>query len=111
MLATDQYEALKLLAQAAHGCTVPLLPDPGCSAAALRHLARQRLAIAGRVRVSGEPRSPTVVRSRISKAGRQALQTRRHTRHKKLVGLAVLFLFVIGMVAGMSVGAFVIPHA
>jgi hypothetical protein len=74
LVRTDQHEALELLASATYGCTVPFLLDSGCSVAALRHLARRRLAIADRVRVSGGPKSGTVVRFRISKAGRQALQ-------------------------------------
>jgi hypothetical protein len=111
MLAADQHAALKLLADSAHGCTVPVLLDSGCSVASLRRLTRQRLAIADRVRVSREPKAGTVVRFRISKAGRQSLQDGRNTRHKNLVRLAILVLFVIGMVAGMYVGAFVLPHA
>ena len=107
---TDQHQALKLLADAAHGCTVPFLLHSGCSVAALRHLARQRLAIADRVRVPGKPKSTTVVRLRISKAGRQALQDSRPNGHKKLVKLAILVLFGLGMIAGMYVGALVIPH-
>jgi hypothetical protein len=51
MPATYQLEALKLLANAAQGCTVPFLLDHGCSVAALRHLARRRLAITDRVPV------------------------------------------------------------
>jgi hypothetical protein len=111
MLATDQHETLKLLADAANGCTVPFLLESGCSVAALRHLVRQRLAIADRVPVPDKRKSATVVRLRISKAGRQALQDSRPNRHKNFVRLALLVLFVFGMVAGMSVGAFVVPHA
>lgn len=111
MLATDQHQALKLLADAAQGCTVPFLLHSGCSVAALRQLARQRLAIADRVRVPGKPKSTTVVRLRISKAGRQALQDNRPNRHKNLVRLAILVLFGLGMVAGIYVGAFVFPQA
>jgi hypothetical protein len=104
MLAADQHAALKLLAAAAHGCTIPFLLDSGCSVASLRHLMRQRLVIADRVRASREPKCGTIVRFRISKAGRQALQAGRHTRHKNLVKLTILVLFVTGMVAGMYVG-------
>jgi hypothetical protein len=111
MLATDQHEALKLLANAAHGCTVPFLLESGCSVTALRHLARRRLAIADRVRVPGEPKSPTVVRLRISKAGRQALQDSQPNRRKNLGALTVLALFAIGVIAGMCVAAFMISHA
>ena len=111
MLAPDQHAALELLADSAQGCTVPILLASGCSVASLRRLARQRLAIADRVRVSREPRSGTVVRFRISKAGRKALHDGRRNRHKKLFGLAILVLFVIGMIAGMYVGAFVLTNA
>jgi hypothetical protein len=107
----DQHEVLMLLADAAHGCAVPFLLDSGCSVTALRHLARQRLVIADRVPVPGKPKSATVVRLRISKAGRQALQDSRPNRHKNLVSLALLVLFGLGMIAGMYVGAFVIPQA
>lgn len=111
ILATDQHQALKLLADAAHGRTVPFLLDSGCSVAALRHLARRRLAIADRVPVPGKPKSATVVRLRISKAGRQALQGNAPNPRKRLVRLALLVLFALGLIAGMYVGAVAIPHA
>jgi hypothetical protein len=111
MPATDQHEALKLLANEAQGCTVPFLLDHGCSVAALRQLARRRLAIADRVAVAGHPKSATVVRFRISKAGRQALQDSRPNRRKISIGLALLVLFALGMFAGMCAGTFVIPHS
>jgi hypothetical protein len=111
MLATDQHEALKLLANAVHGCTVPFLLDRGCSVVALRHLVRQRLAIADRVRVPGQRKSATVVRFRISKAGRQALQDSRPNPSKHLVRPALLALFALGVLAGAYVGALVFSHA
>jgi hypothetical protein len=111
MLATDQHESLKLLADAAHGCTVSFLLDSGYSVATLRHLARQRLVVADRAPLPGGPKSATAVRLRISSAGRQALQDSRPNRHKNLVKLVILLLFGLGMIAGMYVGAFVIPHA
>jgi hypothetical protein len=73
VLTTGQQEALKLLANATHGCTVPYLLNHGCSVAALRHLARRRLAITDRVAEPGKPKVATVVRLRISDAGRKAL--------------------------------------
>ena len=111
MSATDQLEALKLLANAAQGCTVPFLLDHGCSVAVLRNLARRRLAITDRVPVPDHPKSATVVRFRISKAGRQALLDSPPNRRKISIGLALLVLFALGMFAGLYVGAFVIPHS
>ena len=111
MLATDQLEALALLANATHGCTVPFLLDRGCSVTALRHLAHRRLAFADRVPVPGQPKSATVVRFRISKAGRQALQDSRPGHRRISVKLVILVLFIAGVLAGACVGAFVIPHA
>ena len=110
MPATDQLEALKLLAHAAQGCTVPFLLDHGCSVAALRHLARRRLAITDRVPVPGHPKSATVVGFRISKAGRQALLDSRRNGRKISIRPALLVLFALGMFADLYVGAFVIPH-
>jgi hypothetical protein len=111
MLAIDQHEALKLLANAVHGCTVPFLLDRGCSVVALRHLLRQRLAIADRVPVPDQRKSATVVRFRISKAGRQALHDSRPNPSKHLVKPALLALFALGVLAGAYVGALVLPHA
>jgi hypothetical protein len=111
MLATDQQAALELLADSAQGCTVPVLLASGCSVASLRRLARQRLTIADRVCVSREPQAGTVIRFRISKAGRQALQDGRHNRRKNLFRLAILVLFVIGVVAGVYVGSSILPHS
>jgi hypothetical protein len=111
MLATDQHEALKLLANALHGCTVPFLLDRGCSVVALRHLVRQRLAIADRLRVPGQRKSATVVRFRISKAGRQALQDSRLKPSEHLVRPPLLALFALGVLAGAYVGALVFSHA
>jgi hypothetical protein len=73
VLTTSQRKALQQLADAKHGCTVPYLLSQGCSVAALRDLARHRLAITDRVPVPGKPKSTTAVRLRISDAGRKAL--------------------------------------
>lgn len=73
MLTTGQQQALRLLAGAAQGCTVPFMLNHGCSIAALRHLAHCRLAITDRVHVPGKPKSATVARLRISDAGLKAM--------------------------------------
>jgi hypothetical protein len=73
MLTTNQQRALTLLANAPYGCTVPYLLNHGCAYAALRRLARSRLTITDRVREPGKPGMLTVVRLRISNAGRKAL--------------------------------------
>jgi hypothetical protein len=73
VLTTGQREALKLLAAAADGYTVPFMLGHGCSIAALRHLARCGLATTDRVRVPGNRRALSVARLRISDAGRKAL--------------------------------------
>ena len=73
VLTTSQREALKLLANAADGYTVPFMLSHGCSLAALRRLARCGLAITDRVRVPGRRGAPTIARLRISDAGRKAL--------------------------------------
>jgi hypothetical protein len=54
VLTTGQWEALKLLASAADGYTVPFMLSHGCSVAALRRLTRCGLAITDRVRVPGK---------------------------------------------------------
>jgi hypothetical protein len=72
-LTPSQREALELLANAAGGYTVPFMLSQGCSVAALRHLARCRLAVTDRVHVPGNRRTLTVARLRISDAGRKAL--------------------------------------
>ena len=73
MLTTNQQRALTLLANAPYGCTVPYMLNHGCTFAALRRLARSPLTITDRVRESGKPGTLTVVRLRISNAGRKAL--------------------------------------
>jgi hypothetical protein len=102
VLTTGQRQALELLADAAHGCTVPLMLGRGCDVMALRHLARHRLAVADRVRVRGG-RSDTVVRLRISDDGRKALARRKGRRIS--AKLVLLVLFVVGLLAGVGVGA------
>jgi hypothetical protein len=102
VLTTSQRHALELLADAAHGYTVPLMLGRGCDVVALRHLARYRLAVADRVRAPRN-RSGTVVRLRISDAGRNALA--RANGRRISAKLVFLVLFVIGLLAGIGVGA------
>jgi hypothetical protein len=83
VLTTSQRQALKLLANAADGCTLPRMLGYGCSIVALRQLARCRLVITGRVRVPGNRRL-TEVRLRISDAGRKHWRAR--TTVRTLVG-------------------------
>jgi hypothetical protein len=73
VLTTAQLEALKLLANAADGYTVPFMLSHGCGVAALRRLMRCGLAVTDRVRVPGKRGSPVIARLRISDAGRRAL--------------------------------------
>jgi hypothetical protein len=72
VLTDNQREALKLLADAADGYTVPFMLNNGCSVAALRRLARCRLVVTDRVREPGRRRL-TIARLRISDTGRKAL--------------------------------------
>ena len=107
MLTTGQRKALKLLADAAHGCTVPFMLSCGCSVAVLRHLARCRLAVTDRVPVPDKPKSATIVRLRISDAGRKALERREGRRYRRRISftLKLLALFVLGVLAGGGFGA------
>jgi hypothetical protein len=112
MLTTSQQQALRLLAGAAHGCTVPFMLNHGCSIAALRHLARCRLAITDRVHVPGKPKSARVARLQISDAGLKALarQEGRPDRRKISVALVLIVLFVFGAITGVGVGALLASH-
>jgi len=73
VLTNSQRQALKLLADAADGYTVPFMLNHGCSVAALRRLARCRLVVTDRVREPGKRRAPAIARLRISDAGKKAL--------------------------------------
>jgi len=73
VLTNNQREALKLLANAADGYTVPFMLNHGRSVTALRRLARCGLATTDRVRVPGRRGAPAIARLRISDAGRKAL--------------------------------------
>jgi hypothetical protein len=73
VLSTGEREALKLLAAAADGYTVPFMLSHGCSIAALRRLTRCGLASTDRVRVLGGRGAPAIARLRINDAGRKAL--------------------------------------
>jgi hypothetical protein len=112
VLTSSQREALELLANAGEGCTVPALVRRGCTGEDLRHLARSRLAITERVSEAGPLRGPTVVRVRISDAGRKALAREggRPTRRKISARLMLLVLFALGTLAGVGVGALLASH-
>jgi hypothetical protein len=112
VLTTSQRQALKVLANAADGCTVPRMLGYGCSIAALRQLARCRLVITDRVRVPGNRRL-TVVRLRISDAGRKSLarQDDRPDHGRIPAKLVLLVLFVVGLLAGVGVAALMIASA
>jgi hypothetical protein len=69
------------------------------------------LAIVDRVHVPGQPKSATVVRFRISNAGKRALRDGEPSRRAIAVTLALLALFVIGVFAGIYVWPSLIPHA
>jgi hypothetical protein len=102
VLTANQQHALELLAAAVDGCTVPGMLSHGCNVVALRDLARHRLAVADRVRVPGN-RQPTVVRLRISDAGRKALA--RQNGRRISAKLVLFVLFAVGVIAGVGVGA------
>jgi hypothetical protein len=95
VLTSSQREALKLLANAGKGCTVPTLVRSGCTVEELRHLARTRMTITERVRGPGTLRAPTVVRVHISDAGRKALARQDgRTNRRKISTRAVLLVSV-----------------
>jgi hypothetical protein len=112
VLTSSQREALNRLANAGEGCTVPALVRSGCAVEELRDLARSRLAIAERVRGPGTLRAPTVIRIRISDAGRKALarQDGRANRRKISARLVLFMLFLLGALAGVGVGALLASH-
>jgi hypothetical protein len=62
VLTNSQREALKLLANARDGCTVPFMLSHGCAVEALRRSMRCRLVITDRVRVPGGRGAPAIAR-------------------------------------------------
>ena len=107
VLTRSQREALKLLAEAGEGSTVPALVRRGCTPKELHRLVRGGFVRAERIGVRGKPPSPADFHLRISDAGRKAL-----ARHDVLMGdstrlvLIVIMLFVLGFLAGIVAGAF-----
>jgi hypothetical protein len=69
----DQRQALRMLADSPEGCTVPMMLAHGCAVMELRRLVRAQLATAGRERVPRSRPSSSIVRLRITQAGRRAL--------------------------------------
>jgi plasmid stabilization system protein ParE len=68
-----QRRALQMLADSPDGCTVPTMLAYGCAIVALRRMVRDQLATAARERAPRARRTVTVVRLRITDAGRRAL--------------------------------------
>jgi hypothetical protein len=112
-LTSNQREALRLLADAGEGSTVPALVRHGCTVQGLHRLVRDGLASAERMQVRGKPPSRAVLYLRISRAGRDALARHRDRsgRARISVQLLLLVLFVLGVLAGVVVGALLMPHA
>lgn len=104
MLTRSQREALKLLAEAGEGSTVPALVRRGCTPKELHRLVRGGLVRAERIGVRGKPPSPADFHLRISDAGRKALAHHDGTSLKLV--LIVIVLFVLGLLAGVVAGAF-----
>ena len=113
MLTASQREALKLLATAGEGSTVPELVRRGCTDEELHRLVRDGLAKAERMQVRGKPASRAIFHLRISDAGRKALARPgdRPRRTNFSIRLVVLVLFVVGVLAGMCFGALLIAPA
>ena len=113
VLTSSQREALRLLADAGEGSTVPALVRRGCTVQELHRLVRDGLASAERMQARGKPPSRAVLYLRISRAGRDALARHLDRRgHAKIsVRLLLLVLFALGVLAGVVVGALMMPHA
>jgi hypothetical protein len=113
VLTRSQRDALELLAKAGEGSTAPALMRGRCTAEELHGLVRGRLVKVERIRVRDQPPSPTDFHLRISDTGRKALA--RHdgrAGHGKIsVMLVLIVLFFLALLAGMAVGAFIVPHA
>jgi hypothetical protein len=113
LLTRSQRTALKRLANAGEGSTVPALVRGGCTAEDLHHLVRDGLVRAERIQVRGKSPSPTDFHLRISDTGRKALaRNDERAGHGKIsVKLVLIVLFVLALLAGVMVGAFIVPHA
>jgi hypothetical protein len=72
----DQRRALQMIADSPDGCAVPMMLAYGCAIAELRRLVRNQLATAVRERAPHAQRTTTVVRLRITHAGRRVLAMR-----------------------------------
>jgi hypothetical protein len=79
---------------------MPVMLSHACSVDELRDLAHRRFTVADRVRQPGTLRAPTVVRIRISDAGRKAFARQEGGTNR--VRLGILVLFVLGTLAGMG---------
>jgi hypothetical protein len=104
----NQWKALRLLANAGVGSTMPALVRRGCTVDELQRLVRDGLASAEPIQVQGKRPTPADFYLRVSDAGRRALA--RQECRKGSVRLALL-LFVIGLLAGVGVAAFLISRS
>jgi hypothetical protein len=111
VLTRDQRQALELLANAGEACAVPALVRGGCAPEELQLLVRRGLVRAERIQTQGKP-SRADFQLCISDDGRKALARRdERPAHGMISAMAVLIvLFFLALLAGMAVGAFILPH-
>jgi hypothetical protein len=113
VLTRSQRKALELLANAGEGSTVPALVRCGCTANDLHRLVRDGLVRAQRIRARDRRPSPKDFHLHISDVGRQALARRDDFAGRGMISikLVLILLFVLGVLAGVVVGAFMITRA
>jgi hypothetical protein len=113
VLTRSQRQALELLASAREGSTVPAVVRGGCTAEELHRLVRGGFVRAERLSALDRRPSRADFHLRISDTGRKALarHDQRAGNSKISMKLVLLVLFVLAVLAGMAVGAFMIPHA
>jgi hypothetical protein len=110
ILTRSKWRALKLLSNR-EGTTVWALMHRGCGGEELHQLVRDGLANAKRIKVRGKPPAPADFHLQITDAGRKVL-----ARHDQPVGRGkssknaiLMVLFVLGLLAGIVVAAFLLP--
>jgi hypothetical protein len=111
VLTRSQRKALELLANAGEGSTVPALVRDGCTAKDLHRLVRDGLVRAERIRAGGKPPSPADFHLRISDVGRTALARHDELARHGAISVKLIVLFVLGLLAGVVAGAFMVTHA
>jgi hypothetical protein len=112
VLTRSERDALELLAKAGGGSTAPASMRGRCSAEELHRLVRGGLVKAERIQLQDKPPSPADFHLRISDTGRKALarQDERAGHGQISMKVMLVVLFVLALLAGMAVGAFVVPH-